>query len=213
MKSPSKINISDILRGIYGGIIGTLCCVLPLAGIAAGIGFIPGVMTAPRYRLYFIAAGLILILLLTWRRLKITNMDGSRKISIIFTTLLSFFLVVTVFTYIITPAVSGLVSRYSLKPKRIAGRTSYTAKPKHLRLATLTISSLSCPSCKDVVEGLVNKVEGVNKAEVDAKTGNAKVTYDSELTDKKSIAKVVAGGFKGSARTAYKAKVVSDVKL
>ncbi|HEX21052.1 MAG TPA: hypothetical protein ENH19_00175 [Actinobacteria bacterium] len=204
---------SDIVRGIYGGIIGSLCCVLPLAGIAAGIGFIPGIMTAPRYRLYFIAAGLILVLFLTWRRLRKTNLDRSRKISVIITTLASFFLVIALFTYVITPAAANLINKYSSTNKNLSVTKSIAAKPGGIHLVTLKLSGLTCSSCKIVVEKLVNQVNGVKKVDVNVESSSGKVTYDANITNKEAIAKAVEGGFKGNARTAYKAEIVNDVKI
>jgi copper chaperone CopZ len=209
-KKKSNLRFSDILRGIYGGVIGSLCCVLPLVAVAAGLGFIPGIMTTPRYRIYFIAAGLILVLFLTWRRVRSSNMDTYRKLTILFTTLASFFLVVILFTYLITPITSNLIAKYSHPNKNQPVSNSVATKSTELHLVTLKITGLTCPSCSSVIEGLVSKVNGVRKVKVNATTGEGKVTYNINLVSKEEIAKAVEG--QGTVKTAYKAKIVKDEK-
>ncbi len=212
MSEKITLKLSDVLRGIYGGIIGSLCCVLPLVAVAAGLGFIPGIMTAPRYRIYFVILGLLVVIFLTWRRLSRSKLDNLQKFSIAAITLTSFLLVVTIFTYLVTPAVSHLIANNSSNHTSLDSKKSAVSArvPGELHQLTLKITGLTCPSCSSVVEGLVSKINGVRKVKVDAVSGEGKVIYNTNLVSKEKIAKAVEG--QGATKTAYKAKIVKDEK-
>lgn len=207
---------ADVLRGVYGGIFGGICCLLPLLALATGLAFIPGIMIIPRYRLYFILISLAAVIFFTWRRLSKSKLQSSQKFSIIVITLMSFFGVLALFTYAITPAVSALIAKNaqyhtSLHEKQgSAAANNKPSKPAAWRQVTLKVTGLTCPSCKETIERLVSAVNGVKKANVDAYTGEGKVIYDANLTTKEAIVKAIEGQ---GMETPYKAEVVKDEKI
>lgn len=205
---------ADVRRGAVGGLLAGLCCLIPLIAIAAGLGFIPGIMTIPRYRTFFIIISLVAVVILTWRRVGKSKLEASQKFGVLAITTVSFFVVLGIFTYAVTPAVSGLVAGAPDHESMMNGggqETAISNKPPALHQVTLKVTGLTCPSCKGTIENLLKRVNGVKEANVDASSGAGKVVYDANLTTKKAIAKAVEG--QGTARTAYKATIVADKKL
>jgi|AntRauTorckE6833_2_1112554.scaffolds.fasta_scaffold00247_23 Cu+-exporting ATPase len=49
-----------------------------------------------------------------------------------------------------------------------------------MRKVKLYLEDLSCPDCAKKIEKILNKTEGVNKADVHFTTGKANVEYDPE---------------------------------
>ncbi len=56
----------------------------------------------------------------------------------------------------------------------------------------LYLEELSCPDCANRVEQVLNKTEGVNKADVHYTTSKANVEYDSDQIDEQGLKDAVA---------------------
>ncbi len=54
-------DLKSVLIGATSGMIATLCCTLPLAAVAFGIGSISTALTVPQYKLYFLAFSLLFL--------------------------------------------------------------------------------------------------------------------------------------------------------
>ena len=56
----------------------------------------------------------------------------------------------------------------------------------------LYLEALDCPDCANKIENILNKTEGVNKADVHYTTSKANVEYDSAKIDPSGLKKAVA---------------------
>lgn len=56
---------------------------------------------------------------------------------------------------------------------------------------TLKVEGMSCGHCKSSVEGALNKVNGVEQAQVDLEAGTATVKYDEQKTDLEKMKQAV----------------------
>lgn len=56
---------------------------------------------------------------------------------------------------------------------------------------TLQLENLSCPVCAEKVGVLLNKLQGVDKAEVFFTTSKAKITYDASKISSSEIIKAI----------------------
>ncbi|MDA8352596.1 MAG: copper chaperone CopZ [Firmicutes bacterium] len=56
---------------------------------------------------------------------------------------------------------------------------------------TLKVEGMSCGHCKSAVEGALNKVKGVEQAQVDLEAGTATVKYDEQKTDLEKMKQAV----------------------
>lgn len=56
---------------------------------------------------------------------------------------------------------------------------------------TLKVEGMSCGHCKSAVEGALNKVKGVEQAQVDLEARTATVKYDEQKTDLEKMKQAV----------------------
>jgi len=61
-----------------------------------------------------------------------------------------------------------------------------------MKKVKLYLEELSCPDCANRVEQVLNKTEGVNKADVHYTTSKANVEYDSDQIDEQGLKDAVA---------------------
>lgn len=98
-------------QGVAGGLLGTLCCLLPAVAISIGLtgGLATTLVSLGRFRIYGIIAGLIIIAIASWfslRRSRSCCTDAEykrRRIIIPLTMLISFGAVYALVMYVINP--------------------------------------------------------------------------------------------------------------
>ncbi len=62
---------------------------------------------------------------------------------------------------------------------------------------TLNIEGMHCPSCEMLIGDSLKELDGVKKAEIDHKSGLAKVEFDKSKTTKQAIINIIKeGGYK-----------------
>lgn len=57
---------------------------------------------------------------------------------------------------------------------------------------TIQLETLSCPTCAAKIEGALKKTAGVKDPTVLFNTSRVKLAYDEQVTDQKSVAKVIS---------------------
>lgn len=55
----------------------------------------------------------------------------------------------------------------------------------------IKISGMTCNSCENIISERLKKTEGINKVKVSLKSSDVQITYNSEITDKKTIIKII----------------------
>jgi len=53
--------------------------------------------------------------------------------------------------------------------------------------STFTVKGMTCQSCVNTVKNVIEKIDGVNKSDVNLETGEATVVYDPSKTNPNSI--------------------------
>ncbi len=117
-----------ILSGTGSGIVTTLCCVGPLIIILLGFGTFTLALSVSQYRPYFIALGilfLILSILLHLRKKNCCHIEGlKRERLFIISAVLSMGIVYLGALYVIVPAISPLVYEDSRDSNPVSGDAS-----------------------------------------------------------------------------------------
>lgn len=98
-------------QGVAGGLLGTLCCLLPAVAISIGLtgGLATTLVGLGRFRVYGIIAGLIIIAIASWFSLRrsrscCTDVEyRRRRITIPLTMLITFGVVYALIMYVISP--------------------------------------------------------------------------------------------------------------
>lgn len=60
-------------------------------------------------------------------------------------------------------------------------------KTNKLVKSTFTVKGMTCQGCVNTVKNVIEKIDGVNKSDVNLETGEATVVYDPSKTNPKSI--------------------------
>lgn len=111
-----KSGLALIGQGAVGGVIGSLCCALPAAVIAAGLsgGAAAAFVSLGRFRPYTILAGLIFVGIASWLWLRRNRACCSpeeykqRLVIVPLTMLVTFAAVYAIITYVVVPLLYGM---------------------------------------------------------------------------------------------------------
>lgn len=108
-----KNRLTFVVQGAVGGLIGTVCCLLPAVAIAIGLtlteGLVATLVSLGRFRLYGIIIGSAFVALASWlslrRRRSCCNDEQYKrlKITVPLTMLVSFSAVYMLITYLLLP--------------------------------------------------------------------------------------------------------------
>jgi|Deesub1362B_J571_1020462.scaffolds.fasta_scaffold06839_2 hypothetical protein len=161
----------SIKRGVAGGTIGTaiasICCLVPLLLLTAGVGVAASLVVSP-YRPYFIMLGTAFVGLYIFLNImgkasgcssSFKEMFRSEK-NFVFTTIATFAAGLLLVNLVVLPALGSEVTG------KVAAK-EYEASS--LRGVEFKIAGMTCTSCADVLEDLLMKKEGVTSAYISYK--------------------------------------------
>lgn len=60
-----------------------------------------------------------------------------------------------------------------------------------MKTIRIQLETLTCPSCIDKIEGVLNKQNGVDDAKVMFNSSKVKVTYNEEETNPKELSEII----------------------
>lgn len=106
--------IDALLIGIKSGLITSLCCITPVIlavlFVLSGVGSVALALSIPKYKNYFIAAGIFFMIVSIWARIKhergVCNINAIKEYKIlILTTLLIYAIFFIITIYILLPII------------------------------------------------------------------------------------------------------------
>ena len=189
------------LRGAGGGAIGaliaSLCCLLPLLLLIAGVSVTAG-LTVSQYRPFFLLLGVLFvvfyILVNLHYRARVCACSFRevfmRERGFVLATSGAFLVLFTVINILIVPLLTGAM-----------GGVENQVDAQSLRGVELKISGMTCPSCAEVIEEMLGEEAGIVRAEVSYENAKAVVIFDPGKISVDDIVEKVKP---------YKAEVVSE---
>ena len=196
-----KENHKGFLSGLIGSLISSVCCITPLLLLLLGIGNLSLAVWMGVYRIYFIFAGLLFVILalanhirMKARRCACSNIQMMKQESkLIFTTLASFFIIFSVINFLILPYATTTISAKS---------DVVSAKPDSLKQLRLKIDGMTCEGCAVAIGSTLKNVRGVIDAKVSYDNGTAIIIYNPSVINPQQIV--------DSVPKPYLAKIVSN---
>jgi copper chaperone CopZ len=159
--------------GAFGAFIASVCCLLPLLLVFAGVGVAAGLVVS-QYRPFFLLLGTLFVGLYIVLNLYV-KVQGScsfgevikKERRFVLTTIATFLFLLALVNLLVVPALGSMLAGEPEEPE---------AYP--LKGVDLKISGMSCPSCADVLEEVLTGKAGVARAEVSYGEGSARVVFD-----------------------------------
>jgi mercuric ion transport protein len=196
-------------------IAASLCCIGPLVAVAIGLGTFSAATAFEALRPYLI--GLTALLLagafyLTYRKRAVTCEGGACQVrgASRASKILVWLATVAVVAFATFPYYSGALLRANTQKKdpvansnAAAGAANPNETVQQSQPATATaligVEGMTCGACAVTARLALNKVKGVNSAEVSLEKKEAKVTYDPALATPDQLkAAIDAAGFKAN---------------
>lgn len=204
-----KLDKKAIGLGLKAGIVGSLCCIIPLILIIFGLASVSVVLKFVSYKPYFIALSIIFLVGSLWyffKKKKCCSLeDKSSRKWFVGTAIGIHLLTFLILLYVLMPTISPFL--YNL----FSGTTeaSIVNNFSDLRQFTLKISGMTCSGCAVGIKYNLENLPGVTKAEVSFYQGRAAITYDADKISSKEI--LESEIFSNS--SPYQAKIIEDKSL
>jgi mercuric ion transport protein len=177
------MDIKAVAIGIKAGLLSSLCCVGALILVLLGIGTVSAALSLTQYRPYFVALGLIFMTASIWYHFKKSCKDETccnlNKKQFIATVVAVYTIILVVLLYAVVPALAPVL--FSSQPLETASAS------ENVKQVTLSIESMTCSGCAEIVKNSLLKKRGILKAEVSYLKSSAVVWYDSSIIDKEEI--------------------------
>lgn len=115
IRSVGGVSKSSLTVGIGGAILGSLCCALPAAAFAAGLGGVSNWVALTQYQNFFVGASLLLVVGMSWylaRRLEACCQTAVERravrYTLIATTTVTYLTVYLAVDRLVVPSIYGM---------------------------------------------------------------------------------------------------------
>lgn len=180
--------------GILAGFIASVCCLGPLLLIILGLGSLGLGAVIGKFHLFFLVAGLIIIILAWSLYFKEKNKCLAKACEMPNKKTTQLILLIATFAVVFFASLN-LYTRFN-KTNIIHPAASIT----NLENISIEVEGLTCFSCEFAVSSALKNLDGVFGVIVSAKDGKAKISYDPDKTDLKQL-------FEAIDKTGFKAKI------
>lgn len=185
-----KTHYKLIGAGFFTAIAASLCCITPVLVLIVGTGGLASTFSwLEPFRPYFIGLTILVLGLAWYQKLKPEktvdcHCETETKPKFIHSKM--FLGIVTVFTVIIV-----LFPYYSNVFYPTTENQTVVVKKSTIQKVEFKITGMTCTSCSEHVNHEVNKLTGIIHSDVSYENGNAKVEFDSSMTNSSEIEKAI----------------------
>lgn len=198
--SAKQTGLIALAAGTVAAVLASLCCAGPLLAVWLGISGAVALAGLGKYHVYFIVAAVLILAVggvYVWKRQKACGISASR--GKFWAPLLISFALFGILTLGINQVLIPYLSASS------SATTTTAPTSTQLNVAVFNIEGMDCAGCVGTIHAALSKAAGVRSASVLFKEKQAKVTYDSSVTNPDRLIAVVAS-------THYAAKLVKQGK-